>query len=241
MAKAKALELLALSGFGLTAKLSPAGTIQTGGVLHQLLLSGRILLPPVVIRHAAPIAQQIVIPVLAATDASIARLEAANAAFHLVVGARERFPIVALDEMRSQVGEHLQELPQTLLLEWTERPVCQVPSQALTPVIETTPDLGIAQAFSWLGPAAVEDVLDIQHPLVHVLDLRQGLLPGNPLRDNRLEACHLLSHQGAHGRPLFSNCSRLASTSSNAWAAATAGYLNGKVPSKFSAVSTPNA
>lgn len=143
--------------------------------------------------------------------------------------------------MWPQIGEHLQELLQTLLLEWTERAGGLAPSQALVPVIETALDLGIAQAFSWLGPAAVEDVLDIQHPLVHALDLRQGLLPGGSRGDNRLEASHLLSHQRAYSRPLFSSCSRLASTSSNASAAVTAGYLNGKFPSKFSAVSMPNA
>src|SRR5712691_4028753 len=100
MAKAKTLELLALCSFRLVAELSPAGTTQPGGVLHQLLPPDRILLPPVVIRDTAPIAQQIAIPVLPATDAAIASLEAANAAFHLVVRPWERFPVVALHQVR---------------------------------------------------------------------------------------------------------------------------------------------
>src|SRR5919108_285868 len=116
MAKAKALELLALCRFGLAAQLAPVGTIQLGDVLHELLLSAGVLFPPVIIDDTAPIAQQITIPVLPATDAAIARLEAANTAFHVIVGARERLPIVALDQMRSQVGEHLQELGEARLL-----------------------------------------------------------------------------------------------------------------------------
>ncbi len=116
----------------------------------------------------------------------------------------------------------------------------QVPSQRLAPAIEAASDLGIAESFSWFSPTPVQDVLGIQDPLVHALDLRQGLCPGDPLGHNRLKASHFLGHKRAH-RPLFSSRSRLASTSSNASAAATAGYWNGNVPSKFSAVSTPRA
>jgi hypothetical protein len=45
VAKAKALELLALSRYGLMAELSPTGAIQSAGMLDQLLTPGRILLP----------------------------------------------------------------------------------------------------------------------------------------------------------------------------------------------------
>src|SRR5438445_8585260 len=107
MAEAKSLELLTLRGCGLAAQLAPASTIEPGGVLSQLLPPGCILFPPVIIRHTAPIAQQITIPVLAAADAAIACLEAANTAFHLVVGTRKHLPIIALHQMRAQVGEQL--------------------------------------------------------------------------------------------------------------------------------------
>src|SRR5690349_19890015 len=108
MTEAKALELLALGGFGLTAHLAPASGIEAGSVLDQLLSSSRILLPPLVIRHTAPIAQQIRVPVFPSADPTIAGLEAANAAFHFIVGAREPFPVVALHQMRAQIGELLQ-------------------------------------------------------------------------------------------------------------------------------------
>jgi hypothetical protein len=46
VAKAKALELLALSGFGLPSECAPASAIQPSDALLQLLLMGGILLPP---------------------------------------------------------------------------------------------------------------------------------------------------------------------------------------------------
>ncbi len=140
--------------------------------------------------------------------------------------------------MRSQVGEHLQELLEALLLQVAECAIRQLLRELLPPPIQPLPDCLIAHDLSGLRPAPVQDVLGIQHPLVHTLDLRQGLLPGGPLRDNRLEACHFLGNPQAYGSPLFSSCCRLASTLSNASAAAAAGYLNGNVPSKFSVVST---
>src|SRR6266568_6407497 len=57
VAETKALELLALRRFGLAAKLSPVGAIKPGDVLNELLLSARILFPPVIISDTAPVAQ----------------------------------------------------------------------------------------------------------------------------------------------------------------------------------------
>ena len=51
-----------LCGRCLSTHLVPAGAIEPGGALDQLLSLGRILLPPLVIRHRAPITQQTGIP-----------------------------------------------------------------------------------------------------------------------------------------------------------------------------------
>src|SRR5215472_14292048 len=110
VAKAKALELLTVGSVRLAAKFSPTSVIEPGSVLHQLLLPARILFPPVVIGYIPPVAQQVAVPVLAATDAAIAGLESTNAAFHLVIGAREGLLVVALHQVWAQVGEHLQKL-----------------------------------------------------------------------------------------------------------------------------------
>src|SRR6266849_3543531 len=74
----KACQLFPLCGGSLTTELSPAGAIEPGGLLF----------PPLVVGHTAPIAQQIVVPVLATADAAVARLEPTDAAFHLIVGTR---------------------------------------------------------------------------------------------------------------------------------------------------------
>src|SRR5450755_1212359 len=83
--EAKARELLAVSDDGLLSQFAPAGTVKPGGTLLQVLLVGRILFPPGCIGHAAPVAQQIGVPVLAAADAAIPRFEPANAALHVIV------------------------------------------------------------------------------------------------------------------------------------------------------------
>src|SRR5216684_849643 len=105
--KTKARELLALSDGGLPSQFAPAGTVKPGGALFQVLAMGRILLPPGRVGHTAPVAQQIGIPVLATTHAAILRLEPANAALHVVLGAGKVLPVVALHQVRSQVGEHV--------------------------------------------------------------------------------------------------------------------------------------
>src|SRR5437899_2945954 len=75
--KTKAGELLALSDGGLSSQFPPADTVKPSGALLQVLLVGRILLPPSRIGHTAAVAQQIGVPVLATTHAAILRLEPA--------------------------------------------------------------------------------------------------------------------------------------------------------------------
>src|SRR6266496_6645205 len=55
--KAKARELLALRDGGLLSQFAPAGTVKPSGTLLQVLVVGRILLPPSRISHTAPVAQ----------------------------------------------------------------------------------------------------------------------------------------------------------------------------------------
>jgi transposase len=99
--EAKARELLALSDGGLPSQFAPADTVKPGDALFQLLSMGRILLPPGRVGDRASVAQQIGVPVLATTDAAILRLEAANAALHVVVGTGKVLPVVALHQVRS--------------------------------------------------------------------------------------------------------------------------------------------
>jgi hypothetical protein len=106
--EAKARELLVLGDGGLATQFSPASTIEPGGLRDELLPLGRILLPPLVVGRRAPVAQQIGIPVLAAADAAVARLESTNAALHVVVCPGKVLPVIALHQVRPQVGTHVQ-------------------------------------------------------------------------------------------------------------------------------------
>lgn len=86
MAKAEPLELLALHCFGLTAQFSPADTIKVARLLTELACAVSTLFPLVVIGDRTFITQEIAVPILASTDATIARFETLDAPFHVVVG-----------------------------------------------------------------------------------------------------------------------------------------------------------
>jgi hypothetical protein len=103
VAKAKALKLAAGGGFAGQALLSPSDSIKMTR-LPQKLLGALSVFPPVVESHTSSIAQQVTVPVLAATHATIASLDGANAPFHVIVGAGKILPIVALNEMPALVG-----------------------------------------------------------------------------------------------------------------------------------------
>src|SRR6266852_6859168 len=124
--EAKARELLVLGDGGLATQFAPASMIEPGGLRDELLSPGRILLPPLVVGRRAPVAQQIGIPVLAATDAAVARLESTNAALHVVVCPGKVLPVIALHQVRPQVGEHLQELGEALPLQLGKAAIAQV-------------------------------------------------------------------------------------------------------------------
>src|SRR5258708_16866840 len=110
----KARELLMLGNGGLATQISPARVIEPGGLFDQLLPPGSILLPPFVVHHRTPVAQQIGVPVLATTDAAIQCLDAANAALHVVVGAGKVLAVRPPHPVGALVGEHLPELPDDL-------------------------------------------------------------------------------------------------------------------------------
>src|SRR5260370_12215061 len=93
---------------------SPASAVKHGGPLDQLLSTGGILLPPLIISDRAPVAQQIGVPILAATDTAVARLEPTDTAFPVIFGAPGLFPTVAPHQVRPQVGEDLQKLREEL-------------------------------------------------------------------------------------------------------------------------------
>src|SRR5215469_9053374 len=87
--KAEADELLVVSTACLPSSLPPPNSVQPSDLLLQVPVMSCILLPPGRVSHTAPVAQQIGIPVLATTHATILRLEAANAALHVTVRCAE--------------------------------------------------------------------------------------------------------------------------------------------------------
>src|SRR5437763_1285263 len=89
------------------AKAIPGRTPKKLAALQAVAIWGAILLPPGRIGDTAPVAQQIGVPVLATTHTAILRLEPANTALHGAVGARKVLPVVALHQVRAQVGKHL--------------------------------------------------------------------------------------------------------------------------------------
>ncbi len=241
VAKAKALELLALRRFGLAAELAPVSAIKPGDVLNELLLSACILFPPVIIGDTATVAQEVAVPILATADAAVPCLETAHAAFELVVGARKRLAVVALHQVRAEVGELLQELGEAGLLQFRERAVPQLLCQKLAPGIQAASHHRMAHDLCGLRPTAVQNVFGLQHPLLHAPDLRQRCRPADAFSDDGDHSGQLLGHERADGSPFFPSRCRLASTSSRSSPARTAGYSKGSVPSRFSAVSTPSA
>ncbi len=90
-----------------------------------------------------------------ARDPTILRFEAPNAAFELVVGAREVLPVVALHQVRTQVSEDLQEVRQTFLLQLTEAGVGHLLGHLLPPGIQTLPHRGIGDDLVGLGPTPI--------------------------------------------------------------------------------------
>jgi hypothetical protein len=87
VAEAKARQLLTVGGGRLPSQFAPPSGVEPGSEHLQLLAMGGFLLSQCRIRYIALVAQQIRVPVLATTNATILRLEAANAAFHLIVRA----------------------------------------------------------------------------------------------------------------------------------------------------------
>lgn len=223
MTKAEAFELLALGHRGLLAQTPPL--LRRDLCKMQLKLMGllRGLLPPVVERDATARAQQIAVPIFAPADAPVACLEGADAAFGVIVGTRKLLAIVAVDQIRSSIGEHLQELLKTLMLDGAERPIVQMLSQGLPPVIKPASDLLVADGFFGGGPTPIQDMLGIQYPLAHAFDLRNLVLPGSSCGHQRLQPSQLLQANRAQRGPFFSSCSKLLATPSRASAAATAG------------------
>src|SRR5258706_2251091 len=117
-----------------------ARRVESGGSLDQLLLVSAIVLPPLIIGDRAPVAQQIGIPVLTATDAAVARLEPTNTGFHVIVGAWELLLIVALHQVGPQVGEDLQELGKRFPLLLRHRAITEPSLPLLPPAIHATSD-----------------------------------------------------------------------------------------------------
>src|SRR5712692_9255225 len=57
--KAKARQLLTLSNGGLPSQFAPTGMVKPGSALLQVLMVGRILLPPGRVSYTAPVARTV--------------------------------------------------------------------------------------------------------------------------------------------------------------------------------------
>ena len=107
-------------------------------------------------------------------------------------GAGKILPVVALHQVRAQVGEHLQELGKALPLQFAKRAVGQLLGHLFAPGIQAASHRGVAHHLPRLSQAFVQEVFDLHHPAVHALELCQLLAPGGPLGHDRLQARPLL-------------------------------------------------
>src|SRR5258708_16929948 len=171
MTKAIALQLLTGTTRDFRSHLLPAVSIYLPQLLVKLPLTLSLLSPPFVVGDPASIAQQIGIPILASTDAPITSLDGTDVALHLIVGAWKLGHIVAVDQVRSQVREHLQEMREAVLLIVMEHAALRQCLQFPIPGIEALPDLLVGDLFFSLGPTAVQDMLSCQNPRAHPLHL----------------------------------------------------------------------
>ena len=176
-----------------------------------------------------------------AHDPTILRFECANAAFHVIVGTWEVLPVVALHQVRAQVGEHLQELGQALLLLLGKRAVGQVSCHLLSPAIQAASYCFVPHALSRLSPTSIQNMLNREHPAVHACDLCQLAAPLGSLSYDVLQAGQFLFTLPTYRPPFFASRCRLASTASRSLAVWTAAKSKGAVPSRLSAESIPAA
>jgi len=107
MAKAEAIQLFVMLGAGTASHFSPRTARHLLQTRLQVLASLRQALPVFIVGHATSITQHVAIPVLAATDAAIARFDSTNAAFEIIVGTREVFHIITAHQMGTHVQKGL--------------------------------------------------------------------------------------------------------------------------------------
>lgn len=166
--------------------------------------------------------------------------------------------MVALDQMGSRIGKDLQKLFQALVFLLAESPCCEVLSEFVSPAIKTEADLFIRYTpssifacfilitifliflFFLTIPSTVQHLFSIQNPLPHPLHLIASLSPTFPFFHYLLQTIQFLLTYLTYCPPFFSSSSRLVATSSKASDASTPAYVNGNLPSKLSAVCTPN-
>lgn len=148
MTEVKARALLMLDAWSLLTECSPASPITCGSSLDALLPPDGIVLPPLEGRDRASVAQERRIPVLAPAHAAGARFQSSDAAFHLVLGARNILPIVALHQRGPQIRASLEELGQALAFQLRKVVFEQVPGHLLSPAVSEISHRGIASSVS---------------------------------------------------------------------------------------------
>jgi hypothetical protein len=86
-----------------------------------------------------PIPQQVAVPILAPAEASVARLDRANKALHVVIRAWQLFQIVALEQLWTHVVRHMQEMQEAPPLTRSLALVWHLVAQRDTPGIKALP------------------------------------------------------------------------------------------------------
>ena len=124
MAEAKALELLTLRDVRFFSCFFPLCSVYLSSSFLKLLPSLRFFIPPFIESNTSSIFKKIGIPVFSPTDASVSRFQFANASFCLIICSGKVFPIIALDQVWSGVGEHMQKMFQIVPFLLTEGSFC---------------------------------------------------------------------------------------------------------------------
>src|SRR5215472_16914672 len=205
----------------------------------KMLPAPCFLFPPFVKNNTSSITKQIGIPILSPTDTPIPCFNPSNTPFSLVVGSGETFQIVALDQVRSHIGEDLQKLLEALTGFLIFCAFSDFLSEVLPPSIKASAYLFIGYTpfilfilfllsvfllllrMPLLRPRAIQHGLSFQDPLSHSSPVLDLLSPTLPLFHYLLQTIQFLLTYLTYWTPFFSISSRLVATSSKASNAST--------------------
>src|SRR5947209_830766 len=165
---------------------------------------------------------------LSSTDTSIPCFHLPNRSFHLIVGSRKIFDIVALNQIGPPILQDTQKLLKAGAFRLTHSLFCDLLRYFLQKRIKTQSYffigktlflrtlIGTVTVLLSLRPSPIKNVLCIQYPLPHALDLLDFLPPALPFFHYLLETIQFPLGSLADWSPFFCSPSRLVATSSRA-------------------------